>query len=353
MDATPIPVTIVTGFLGSGKTTLLNALLREPALSNSAVLINEFGEVQIDHDLVADFTDELVMTTTGCICCTASSDIKQSLFDLWEKQSNDGIKPFKRVIVETTGLMDPVPVINSLLLPPTDDPVEKTVSQIFVLSRVVTLFDIIFGPMALEQNEEALKQVVLADAILLTKTDLAQDPATLNDIQSDRKQLSLLNPTGKILDRQTDWAHLCNLFCHSTSYNLQGRGKDVEAWMDADRLQKLEPHDHSEHANMDFTRHSEDICSHVIILDQPVSASSLDRFLEYLKGNAGTDLLRLKAILGLTNDPDHPIVLHGIQHTIYPVEKLQDWPGSDRRSKFVLIGRNLDIDFCHDLLKQQ
>ena len=348
-----IPVTIVTGFLGSGKTTLLNDLLRDPAFAGSAVLINEFGDVQIDHDLVADFTDELVITTTGCICCTASSDIKQSLFDLWQKHESGETGPVNRVIVESTGLMDPVPVVNSLLLPPIDNPLETVVRQRFLLSRVITLFDIIFGPMTLEQNEEAIKQVALADAILLTKTDLARDPATLRDMASDRNQLSRLNRGATILDRQKDWESIRNLFLKPVSYNLRGKDEDVIAWLDADRIHQSETHnhDHHEHKNMDITRHGEDIRSHVIFLNTPIANDRFSHFLTFLKADVGTDLMRIKGIFLLCDDPEHPVIVHGIQHTVYPVEKLERWPNSDRRTKVVLIGRNLDPDKFGELLE--
>lgn len=222
----PIPVTIITGFLGSGKTTLLNTILRDPEFSQSAVLLNEFGDVQVDHDLVADFSDELVMTTTGCLCCNASSDIKQSLFDLWERRDKGKINAFDRVIVETTGLMEPVPVVGSLLAPPSSDKVEEIVSRCFALSRLITLFDIIFGPMTLDKHEEAVRQIGLADAIVLTKTDLAHDPATLHDIELDRVLLSNMNNGAPILDRHADWPDIRKLFLTPTSYNLQGKGED-------------------------------------------------------------------------------------------------------------------------------
>ncbi|MEM8548678.1 MAG: GTP-binding protein, partial [Pseudomonadota bacterium] len=158
----PIPVSILTGFLGAGKTTVLNALLRDPAFAETAVLINEFGDVQVDHDLVSEFSDELIMTTTGCLCCTASSDIKQSLFELWRRRKDREIRPFKRVIVETTGLMDPVPIISSLLSPPGPGLVDSIVTQQFALSRMVALYDVVNGPSSLAEYSEALRQIALA-----------------------------------------------------------------------------------------------------------------------------------------------------------------------------------------------
>lgn len=354
---TPIPVTIVTGFLGAGKTTLVNDLLRDPAFAGSAVLINEFGDVQIDHDLVAEFTDELVMTTTGCLCCTASSDIKQSLFDLWEKRKNREIGPFKRVIVETTGLMDPVPVLNSLLAPPSNGMIDQIISQHFALSRVVTLFDIVNGPMTIDRHAEASKQLALADIVLLTKTDLAQDPATVRDIASDRTRILTINPSATILDRHVDWPEMRAMFLTSETYDLRSKADDAIAWLKAERILAAQEHGHAhshdhdhDHNHLDFNRHGDDIRSHAVILDKPVSRLVFYMFLESLKISVGTDLLRIKGLFALSDDPDRPVVVHGVQHLIHPIDQLERWPGPDKRTKIVLIGRNLNIGSLLEVL---
>lgn len=350
--ASRIPVTIITGFLGFGKTTVLNALLRDPAFSGTAVLINEFGDVQIDHDLVADFTDELVMTTTGCMCCTASSDIKQSLYELWDKRQKGASEPFSRVLVETTGLMDPVPVVNSLLVSDGSGIVEQTVSERFALSRVITLFDIVFGPMTLDQHDEAAKQVALADVLLLTKTDLAQDPATRRDVVQDKQRLASINQGALILDRHADWSDLTALILQPGSYDLRNKSEDVIAWLDSENSHGHghHAHDHAHHHHQDTTRHGDNIRSHVIVHDGLISPKSFHGFLEYLKENAGTDLLRIKGLFGLSDAPERPIVVHGVQHAIYPTERLASWPGEDKRTKIVLIGRDLDASAFRSVL---
>ena len=357
----PILVTMVTGFLGAGKTTLLNALLRDPAFAQTAVLINEFGDVQIDHDLVAEFTDELVMTTTGCLCCTASSDIKQSLFDLWKKRKDRSIGPYKRVIVETTGLMDPVPVINSLLAPPSAGLIDRIVSQQFALSRVVALFDIVNGPVTLDHHREALKQVGLADIVVFTKTDLAGDPATRLDIAEDKQRIAAINPGATILDRHADWPKISELILKDATYDLRGKGDDAREWLRAEEVSGDHRHDHGhdhahhhghahDHAHHDRNRHGDDISSHVIALDAPVSRSAFKTFLETLKANAGTDLLRLKGLVALTDEPERPVVVHGVQHLVHEVETLERWPGDDTQTRIVLIGRNLDIEQFREVL---
>ena len=355
-----IPVTIVTGFLGAGKTTFLNALLRDPAFAQTAVLINEFGDVQIDHDLVAKFTDELVMTTTGCLCCTASSDIKQSLFDLWRKRKDRQIGPFKRVVVETTGLMDPVPVINSLLAQAGPGLIDQIVSQQFALARVITLFDIINGPNTLDRHPEALKQVGLADIVVFTKTDLAKDPATLGDIAEDKRRISGMNPYALILDRHSDWSKISGLILKEAAYDLRSKGDDARDWLRAEESPGDHGHDHEhhhghahDHSEHDRNRHGDDISSDVIALDAPVSRPAFDAFLETLKANAGTDLLRLKGLVALTDEPERPVVVHGVQHVIHAVDTLDRWPNDDRRTKIVLIGRSLDVDRFRDVLTSE
>lgn len=356
-----IPVTIITGFLGAGKTTVLNAVLRDPAFAETAVLINEFGDVQVDHDLVAEFSDELITTTTGCLCCTASSDIKQSLFDLWRRRKDREIGPFKRVFVETTGLMDPVPVVNSMLTAPSAGLIDRIVSQQFALSQVVTLFDIVNGAITLDNHPEALKQVALADVILMTKTDMSNDPATRRDIETDRARLRTINASAEIWDRHSDWPAMKEQFLTYGTYDLRTKGEDAAAWLAAEQVHAESAHDHDHHHghhhhshdhgdghhhhhhDHDRNRHGDDIHSHVIILDEPLSPLVFHMFLETLKISAGTDLLRLKGLFALSDDPERPIVVHGVQHVVHPIDKLERWPTEDRRTKIVLIGKNLDI----------
>lgn len=352
-----IPITIITGFLGAGKTTVLNALLRDPEFADTAVLINEFGEVQVDHDLVTDFSDELIMTTTGCICCTASSDIKQSLYHLWSKAQAGEIGPFKRVLVETTGLMDPAPVVNALLSPSSSALNDRVVGQQFALSRVVTLYDAISGARTLDDHPEALKQLALADAVLLTKTDMASIPDTNHDTASANERILAVNPGAKILDRHTDWAELRETLLSSGTYDLRSKGEDAIAWLKAEQiLAETENHHTHEHGHadnqdhLDRTRHGDDIRSHVILLKEPVRPVVFFMALEALRRNAGTDLLRVKGLVALSDDPGKPVVVHGVKHVTHPVDRLERWPSDDRRTKIVLIGRNLNIDALREVL---
>lgn len=357
--AEPIPVTIVTGFLGSGKTTLVNQLLRDPDFVETAVLINEFGDIQVDHDLVAGFSDELITTTTGCLCCTASSDISQSLLDLLARREREEIPSFKRVIVETTGLMDPIPVLAAFLTQPAYNLNGGALKGRFVLSRMVTLFDIITGPNTLDYHEEALKQLALADIVLLTKTDLAMDPATQQDILEDRKRISAINPGAVIVDRKNDWEKTRGFFLECSAYDLRTKGEDAENWLNIEVTQNEDHHGHKhhhghnhDHDHKHSNRHGDDISSDVIIAEKPISPVAFSFFLDALKMIAGTDLLRIKGLIALSDNPERPLVIHGVQHLIHPIERLERWPSQDQRTKIVLIGKNIDVIALKTVISQ-
>jgi G3E family GTPase len=341
----PIPVILLTGFLGAGKTTLLNALLRDPAFADTAVLINEFGEMAIDHDLIAEFNDDLVTTTTGCICCQASSDLKRSLFDLWTRRRNGDAPRFRRVLVETTGLVDPVPVLSALLAPPGSAEADRVVASAFALARVVALFDAVTGAASIERHFEALKQLVLADAIVLTKTDLARDPASLSDIEADKARLAALNPGALVLDRHAHWPAIRDLVLSPGTYDLRTKGEDALAWLKADALMGA-----TEHAHGHGGEHDDGIVSHCLVIDDPIPPVLLDFFLDTLKIGAGPDLLRIKGLVALTDDPERPVILHGVQHLIHPIDRLDRWPSEDRRTRLVLIGRHLNVAAMRALL---
>lgn len=343
----PIPVIIVTGFLGAGKTTLLNALLRDPAFAETAVLINEFGDVSIDHDLVAEFSDDLITTTTGCMCCSASSDIKKSLFDLWQRRKNREIGPFKRVIVESTGLLDPVPVVHALLAAPCVGLIDHIVSGQFALARVVTLYDVVNGRSTLEAHLEALKQVAIADVVVLTKTDLVDGNASSNEIEIERQSLLAMTPGALMFDRHRNWPDIRAAILAPGTYDLRTKGEDALAWLQAEAHLAQAP---DGHAHTDTSRHGDDIRGHCIIIEQPITPWTFHFFLDVLKMSAGPNLLRVKGLFALTDDPDRPVVVHGVQSLIHPIDKLDQWPSEDRRTRLVVIGKNLKIDAMREIL---
>lgn len=338
----PIPVHLVTGFLGSGKTTLLNAILRSPALGDTAVLVNEMGEVAIDHDLIAAVDDDMVVTTTGCLCCTAQSDVLEGLAELLSRAAAQSIRPFARVIIETTGLADPAPVVASLTAglearwPITPD----SPAPPYRLASVTTLYDVITGEAALDEHFEALKQVALADRLVLTKTDLAQDPASRAEIERARARLLAINPGVAILDRHAGWPAIVAGFRATSAYDLSDRSADVLAWLQAEAVAA---HRHATSAS-DGTmpdRHGDGIAAHVLTVDEPLDPRGFYLFLEMLRLSAGLKILRMKGLFALADDPGRPLVVHGVQHMIHPVAKLDRWPSEDRRTRLVLIGRDL------------
>lgn len=343
----PIPLTLLTGFLGSGKTSLVNALLREPRFAGTAVLINELGEISVDHDLVAHVDGDLVSTTTGCLCCSATSDVKQALFDLWNRRRAREIPAFSRVVIETTGLVDPAPVVASLIAPPTVNLIDRTMASQFALARVVTLLDVLHGEANLDQHFEALKQLALADLVVFTKTDLAVDPASRADLDRLRAQALDLNPSATVLDRHADWAAIMDRLLEPATYDLRTKGEDALAWLAAEQVIA---HEHAHSAKLDPNRHADGITSHVIVIDEPVPPMAFHLFLEALKWSAGPNLLRMKGLFKLDNDPERPVVAHGVQHQIHQIDRLPAWPSADRRTRVVVIGRNLNIEAMRALL---
>jgi G3E family GTPase len=336
-----IPVHIITGFLGSGKTTLVNELVRDPAFAGTAVLVNEFGDIAIDHDLIAEIEEGVVETTSGCICCSVTGDIDTTLRSLSERVAAGTVRQFTRVLVETTGLADPAPAITALLPP-------SPASDNYRLTSVVTLFDIVHGGYALDEHFESVKQIALADAIVLTKTDLALDPATRADMARDRERLVRLNPTAEILDRRADAARIKELLLGAGSYDVAARSEDALAWLAAERVGAL-AHAHDATAQSDADRH-DGVRSHCITVDQPIDPRGFSLFLEALKLSAGAKILRLKGLVALADDPDRPVVLHGVQHMIHPVTRLDRWPSDDRRTRLVFIGRDLKVQSIERML---
>lgn len=343
----PIPLTLLTGFLGSGKTSLLNALLREPRFEGTAVLINELGEVSIDHDLVAEVDGDLVSTTTGCLCCTATSDVKEALFDLWTRRKAGEIPEFTRVIIETTGLVDPAPVIANLISPSTANLIDRNTTTQYALAHVISSLDVLYGEATLNRHFEALKQIAMADLIVLTKSDMATDPASKADVEGLRREALELNPSATILDRHADWAAIVDELLKPVTYDLRTLGEDAVAWLAAEQVVA---HEHADGSKPDPNRHAGGVTSHVIVIDEPVQPMAFYLFLEALKMSAGTNLLRMKGMFKLADDPERPVIAHGVQHQIHQIDKLPAWPSDDRRTRVVLIGCNLNVEAMRTVL---
>ena len=323
----PIPLTLLTGFLGAGKTTLLNRLLKDPALADTAVIINEFGEVSLDHLLVDYVGDNMVVLQSGCLCCTLRGDLVDGLEKLLRDLDNGRVK-FSRVLLETTGLADPAPVLHTAMAHP-------YLVKRFRLDGVVTVVDAINGEGALDAHPEAVKQVAVADRIVLSKTDLADAEVTQHLLD----RLRALNPAAVVLDAAKGEAtaeRLVNCGLYDPAHKIP----DVKKWLAAEAYADAHSHGHHHHHH-DVNRHDDHIVSFVLTANKPIPAGTLDMFLELLRATYGANLLRMKGIVDVAEMPGTPVVVHGVQHIFHPTAQLERWPDDDRRTRLVFITKDL------------
>lgn len=332
----PIPVTLLTGFLGSGKTTVLNHIVR--SLPRTAILMNEFGEVAIDHQLLQKMEGPMALLSGGCVCCTISGSLSPTLKNLWMARHKGDIPAFERVIIETTGVADPVPVLDNLLH-------DNWIRARFRLDGVVTTVDALFGAGQIDQHPEAVKQVAMADRLLLTKTDLAPAEA----VAALRERLAALNPAADVVDvihGEVDPDAIQNLGL----WNQETRSLEVTRWLKAQRYRPASVGKLGGKPELAAPpSHDARIHAFSVLLDQPIDHYGLHAALSMLTSFRAENLLRFKAIVNLQGE-DRPLVLHGVQHVLYPEVRLDAWPDEDRRSRFVFIVRDLDPAFVSRLL---
>lgn len=369
-----LPVSVLTGFLGSGKTTLLQRLLRHPDMSRVAVVINEFGEVGLDHLLVAKASENMVVMDGGCVCCSIRGDLVDTLKDLFLKRVRGDIPEFDRVVIETTGLADPAPVIHTLMTDP-------LLAARFRLDGVIATVDAAHGMSQLDQQPESVKQAAVADRIVLTKADVATSVATL----ALCKRLAEINPAAPIIPAAFGDVAPKALF-DAGLFNPESKSPDVQRWLKeeayrtvgdahghdhgevghghgdhahcdhehghcADDHHDHEHHHHHGHHHHDVNRHDDHIRAFCLVEEAPVPWNRFVDFMEALINERGEQILRLKGLLNVV-EADGPVVVHGVQHMFHPPVRLEEWPSEDRRSKLVFITRDVGDDVIKPMFER-
>ena len=336
-----MPVTVLTGFLGSGKTTVLALLLKNPALEKTAIIVNEFGEVGLDHDLLERSDEDLILLANGCVCCTVRGDLVEAFHKLERQRTAGNNAAFERVIIETTGLADPAPILHTLMTDP-------FVTAHYRLEQVITTLDAVNAMATLDQHDEAIKQVAVADRLLLTKTDLAK-PA---ELQILRQRITALNPAAPLVTVLNGEVAVENFF-GPVVFDVSSKTDTVQDWLrveayetdhahHADHHHEHEHEHEHEHAAVDRNRHDDHISAYAVTREQPISWVGFSAWLEMISQMRGDDLLRVKGIVNVIEHPDRPVVIHGVQHLFHPPVFLDQWPSDDHRTRLVFITRDID-----------
>jgi G3E family GTPase len=323
-----IPTSIISGFLGSGKTTLINGLLRAPRMHGTVVVVNEFGEVGIDNDLVVQSADKVVVLENGCLCCSMRGELSKTLDDLYRRYQRGEIPEFSRVLVETTGLADPWPIQGLLTT-------DITLKSRYAVTRIVSTVDAVNWARTSEQWPEAIKQVTAADCLVVTKSDLVPDRAALAALH---EQLGSINPGAKLLAIVAGECEPDILFADEV----------VQEWFRRfdGRKSVLELGGGFQHR-----AHLADVQSYCLIRDEPIALEALELFMRYLRESCGERLLRVKGLVHTIEQPGQPVVVQAAQDLVHSQTWLPDWPTADRRTRIVCIGKGLPSRDLEDLLR--
>jgi G3E family GTPase len=364
MADTPIPVAILTGFLGAGKTTLLNFLLKDPFLANAAVIINEFGDIGLDHLLVERADENIIEMASGCLCCTIRGDLIDTMRDLLARRGRGEIKRFDRIVIETTGLADPAPVLHAVM----SDPGLLAACR---LEGVITVVDAFNGMATLDAHAEAVKQVAVADRIVLTKVDLLEGREGEDMLFAIIGRLRKLNPAARLLTTHRNEATAERLFTMGL-FDPSKKTADVQNWLSVEAYvtgekrgrRRRHDHTHNDHAHKDEhdhghdhdhhhdpSRHDEHIRSFSFTETNAISPQGLELFMELLKSYHGANMLRMKGIVKVADDPARPVVLHGVQHVFHPPVRLPAWPDGDERTRLVFIVKDIEKQMIEGLFR--
>lgn len=345
-----IPISLITGFLGSGKTTLLNRLLAAPEMAHSIVLVNEFGQISIDTDLISRRGEATIELSNGCVCCTLNEDLGTTLHGFLERRARGELPNFRRVLIETTGLANAGPIVRVILENP-------QVVPHYTLDRVISTVDAVLGMKNLDLHAESVEQVAVADCLVLTKLDLISDPASLTPL---RERLLKLNPAAPIIDSRHGDVDVRAVIGGRPTSTLT-RSLDLVHWLAEDCAAGTCGHDHHAghshgsaeghaHAHGRSGRHDDHIASFCLVRDRPVARAELDRFWSGLAERADPNLLRVKGLVNVAEQPDRPVVIQGVQQLFGAAESLSEWPSEDRRTRIVFIGWKLDKAAVEELL---
>jgi len=321
-----IPVSIITGFLGAGKTTLVNRLLKRPEMNRVAVIVNELGEIGVDNELVQVSSEQMMLLNNGCLCCVLRGDLQETLRDLFIKRRNGEIIDYDRVVIETTGLADPAPVMQTLLT-------DALLRDQYRLDCVVTLVDAVNAPGQLKQFSEPVKQVALADRLIVTKTDLiAEEQVT--ELTGRLREINPRAPLRQATNGEIELAFLMDVGLRRTRADLE----EIERWLGADE----DPHGGHAH------RHDETVQSFVLRFERPMAWATFAQCLEVLTALRGPDLLRVKGLVNVEGKAG-PMVVQGVQHLFHPPLELAAWPSADRTTRLVFITRGIPRQVVTDL----
>lgn len=312
-----IPVSIVTGFLGSGKTTLINRLLKQPEMNRVAVIVNELGEIGIDNELVEVSSEQMMLLNNGCLCCVLRGDLQETLRDLFIKRRNGEVIDFDRVIIETTGLADPAPVMQTLIT-------DTLLLEQYRLDCVATLVDAVNAPGQLDRFSEPVKQVALADRLIVTKTDLVAEKE-LNALITRLNEINPRAPVRVALNGEIDLPFLIDVGLRRASARLE----EVERWLGTETDEHAGEHRHDEHVK-----------SFVLRFEQPMPWAAFTQCIEVLTALRGPDLLRVKGLVNVEGKSG-PMVIQGVQHLFHPPLELTAWPSADHSTRLVFITRGV------------